>query len=310
MEASISLKNVTKRYATRQALKRISFGVEKGSIFCVAGPSGAGKSTLLEILTTQIRPDDGVIYIHGLNLAESPEKVRMLSGYMPDCNTLNYDATVYENLRLHGLLHGLKPETTASRVMRYLDRFQLLEFAHEMPENLSAGLQRRVVFTRAVMHHPEILYLDEPFAGVDYVTHKLMMDYLEEMHGNHTVFLSSRNLQQVEKIADRVVIMHAGEILTDGTPDKLKSDVQQHPHYRITFKTANPKYAELLKSLESVIRIEQAGRTCTLQLRSPADFANIVRQFQVDQIHNLQIISPDLSDVLFEFTDTREPEVL
>jgi len=298
MEASISLKNVSKQYGLRKALKQLSFGVEKNTIFCLVGPSGAGKTTLLKILTTLVRPDDGTIYIHGLNLNKRAAKIRSLSGYVPESNVLNPASTIFENLRIHGMLNGLPGEKASTRAMRYLDRFEMIDYAHDFPHELSHGMQRRALVARALVPQPEILYLDEPTTNVDYSTRQIIWDLLTEWRKRATIFVTSRNIHEAENYADRIMILADGEIIMDGTPESLRLDSSRPVEYTIRFRSENSQYKKVLESTDAVKMFRQDGRMFTIQLKEGYGLETVLRNFNDEQIEDFRVMRPPLNEIM------------
>ncbi|MBS1272541.1 MAG: putative multidrug ABC transporter ATP-binding protein YbhF [Candidatus Marinimicrobia bacterium] len=300
MEASISLKNVSKQYGLRKALKQVSFGVEKNTIFCLVGPSGAGKTTLLNVLTTLVRPDDGTIYIHGLNLKTRAAKIRAFTGYVPESNTLNPVSTIFENLRIHGILNGLPGDKASTRAMRQLDRFEMIDHAHDLPPELSYGMQRRALVARALVSQPEILYLDEPTANVDYPTRRLIWKVLNEWRDRATIFVTSRDIQEVEQHADRIMILADGDIIMDGAPESLRTDSARPVEYMLRFKSENVQYRKVLESAEAVKALEQNGRTFTLQLQDGYGLETVLRNFNDEQIEQFTVTKPSLNEIIMD----------
>ncbi|MCF7804919.1 MAG: ABC transporter ATP-binding protein [Candidatus Marinimicrobia bacterium] len=308
MEASISLNNVSKQFQLRKVLKQVSFGVEKGTIFYLAGPSGSGKTTLLKILTTLIRPDNGTIYIQGLNLETRSKKIRTLTGYVSEENTLNPELTVFENLRLHGVLSGLTQDVASTRAMRNLDRFHLVERAHDYPPELSYGMQRRVVVARAMLHRPEILFLDEPTTNVDPDTRDTIWRRLQEIRGETTIFITARDLDAAEEFADRIIILAEGEVVIDGTADSLRTDSPRITEYLIRFKSANPQYEKVLESIEAIASLEGTdGREFTLQLNPGYGLETVLRNFNDEQIEDFAIQEPSLNDIMMDLIRRKMP---
>lgn len=307
MEASISLKNVSKQYELRKALKHVSFGVEKGTIFGLVGPSGAGKTTLLQILTTLLRPDDGTVYIQGLNLETRAAKIRALTGYVPETNTLNPELTIFENLRLHGILSGLSQDLASTRAMRHLAKFDMVDRAHDLPRELSYGLQRRAVVARALVSHPQILYLDAPTATVDFETRTNIWKNLFELRGKTTIFFTSRDIRNAEQYADRIMILAEGEIIMDGSAESLRSDSYRTPAYSIQFKSDNPEYEKRLRSIVGVTDLSREGREYTLQLEPDTTLDSILRNFNPEQIERFSIHEPSLNEIMMDLIRKKRP---
>ncbi len=306
MEASIALKDVSKRYPNSAGLMRLSFGVETGTVFAVVGASGSGKSTLLRILTNLAKPDLGTIYIHGLNMDARSRQIRRMCGYVPDQNTLDAESTLYENFRTHGLLFGLSTKDAESEATSLLERFDLVDYAHEFPGTLSFGQLRLALFVRALIHRPKILYMDEPTANVDSLNKKKIWDYVSEKRGEMTFLFTTRDMQAAEEFADRILILHQGERVTLGTPQELRKAAFQAPKFSIRFKTVDQRYHELLESIPEVKHVAQHGRTYVITLLDSRDIAEVTKHLDFQQVENVSLRQPSLRDFLFDLTAAEE----
>ncbi|MEJ2049792.1 MAG: ABC transporter ATP-binding protein [Calditrichota bacterium] len=299
MEASIALKNITKRYNDTTILRQVSFGIEKGTVLCLVGPGGSGKTTLLRILTGITHPDDGAIYIQGMALSDHLKEIRKLYGYLPEDNGLNPNWTLFRNLRLHGILYGMTGRAATSRIMELCEQFQVLEHVHDFPDELSPSIIKRATFIRTILHDPPILYLDEPTTGTDYSTKKRIWGYIQNHIREKTVLVTLRDLAEAERYADRIVVMDDGRIVTDGTPEKLLEDAARSTEYILQFKSATPAQYQRLKALESVVDVEQEKNTFTLLLKDSGAFDNILQEFKND-IMDYQVKKLTLNEVFFE----------
>lgn len=307
MEASIALKEVSRRYGESGGLRRLSFGVEKGTVFAVVGPSGAGKSILLRILTTLTKPDSGTIYIHGLNMEARSRQIRQMCGYVPEQNTLDPDSTLYENFRTHGLLFGLSSKVAESQSKQLLERFSLAEYAHELPEVLSYGQLRQALFARALIHQPKILYMDEPVANVDSITQRNIWDFINEKRGKMTFLFTTRDMHTAEEFADRILILHQGNRITLGTPQEIRQAAFHASQFTIRFKSVNPEFFSILENIREVKHIEQHGRTYVITLIDPREIAEVTKHLDFRQVEQVSVREPSLRDFLFHLTEATEP---
>ncbi len=306
MEASIALKNVAKGYTNRRVLSDISFGVETGTIFCIAGTSGSGKTTLAHILATLIQPDIGTVYVKGMQMDENIRTIRKLFGFLPEKNTLNPENTVFENLRIHGILAGMTRAEAVERANALLERFELTDHAQDFPETLSYSMRRRVAFIRAIMPKPEILLLDEPTTNVDFYTRKLLWEYLREKRGEMTVFLTARAVHDAEKYADRIMILDEGRIVIDGEPEKLRLDAEQGTFYNLVFHTEDPKYRQALEQNSNVEFLRQEGNSFLFRLQRSSEILPIIHSFGADEIQHFSVKELTLNDFLVELSEKEQ----
>jgi len=302
MEASIALKDISKRYPSGPALDSVTFGVERHTIFGIVGPAGAGKSTLLQILTTLITSDTGTVFIHGIPLHEQPGYIRSLSGYVPEQEMLNPDGTVFENLKLHGLLYGLSPQKATVRSRKLLEQFDLLEYAHDFPDSLPVSLRRLVSFARALVSDPDLLYLDEPVMRSDYRTRSLIWEYLHTQAGDKTVCFTTMSISEAEEHADRYIVLHQGRVLTDRLHEDIRNIIQRDTEYLLEFHPPHRRPKELLRDMEGVIALEEWDSRVSFHLERATDFLEVIRKIGVDTIRDLRVKEPDLNRIILDLT--------
>lgn len=218
---SIQVENVTKFYGTQQALKGITFTVNKGEIVGFLGPNGAGKSTLMKILTTYINADEGKASVNGNDVNENQKAVQQSVGYLPEHNPLYLDLYVREYLEFNADVY----KVAKSRIEEVIQLTGLSAESHKKIGQLSKGYRQRVGLATALLHNPDVLILDEPTTGLDPNQLVEIRNVIKNVGKNKTVFLSTHIMQEVEAICDRVIIINNGKIVTDKKLDKLVSDI-------------------------------------------------------------------------------------
>lgn len=308
MEASIALKEITKRYHFGNALNQVSLGVERGTRFGIVGPSGAGKSTLLEILATLVKPDSGTVFIHGMPLHENSKQVREISGYVPEQATLNPRGTVFENLRTHGILYGLTSKRSAVRARQLLDRFGLREHAQDFPGMLSPSQRRLLVFCRAILPQPELLYMDETTTLVDYPTSSLIWEELYRQDDGMTVCFATKSVSEAEKYADRYVVLHRGKVLTDRLHEDIRHLIQRDTEYYLRLSPPSGRTKALLESISTVYALEMDGDQMKFHLERSSDFLAVIDKIGHEAIEDMRVIEPDLNRIILDFTREEFPE--
>ncbi len=215
-----------KRSTVRQALCGVTFHVDEGEIFGILGPNGGGKTTLFRILSTCLVPSGGTARIADRDVRESPHQVRQCIGVVFQSPSLDRKLTVSENLRHQGHLYGIIGATLRDRIAEILTRVNLQDRSHELVENLSGGLQRRVEIAKGLLHNPRVLLLDEPSTGLDPGARNDVWSYLKELKEQQgvTSLVTTHLMEEAEK-CDRLVILHRGEIVAMGTPEELTSEI-------------------------------------------------------------------------------------
>lgn len=208
---SIKVENLSKFYGTQQALKNVSFSIEKGEIVGFLGPNGAGKSTLMKILTTYIDANEGIAFVNGFDVKTQQKNVQQSIGYLPEHNPLYLDLYVKEYLEFNADVYKI----AKSRIDEVIQLTGLTPESHKKIGQLSKGYRQRVGLATALLHNPEVLILDEPTTGLDPNQLSEIRDLIKNIGKEKTVFLSTHIMQEVEAICDRVIIIKHGEIVAD-----------------------------------------------------------------------------------------------
>ena len=218
----IEARELTKWYGPTLAVDAISFGVERGQVVGFLGPNGAGKSTTLRILTGFLPPTRGTATIAGHDVLTDADAARDAIGYLPESNPLYPEMRVEEYLHFHGRLHAMPRKDRVRRIGEVCERCGLAHNRRRVIGQLSKGNRQRVGLAQALLHEPEVLILDEPTAGLDPNQIGGFRELVRELAGKHTVLLSTHILPEVERTADRVLIIARGKIVAEGTPDELR----------------------------------------------------------------------------------------
>jgi ABC-2 type transport system ATP-binding protein len=215
----IEIKNLSKKFKDLKALDDISFDVKRGEFFAFLGPNGAGKSTTIKILTTLLSPTSGSIYINGFNILEEKNKVRESFGIVFQDQSLDVELTAYENMYFHAVLYKIPKPERKQKIKELLEMVELWDNRNKIVKKYSGGMKRRLEIARGLLHHPKILFLDEPTLGLDPQTRRHIWSYISKLNKkeNITIFFSTHYMDEVEKIADRVAIIDSGKIVSQGT---------------------------------------------------------------------------------------------
>lgn len=213
---------LTKRFGHFTAVDRVSFQAYPGEILGLLGENGAGKTTTMRILATLLAPTAGTATVNGKDLRKEPEAVRAQLGVLFEGGV--YDRlTVRENIRYFGRLYGVPAEQLERRIDELLRRFQMEEYADRRAAWLSKGMKQKVALARILVHEPPVLILDEPTSGLDVTSARLVHEFILECRGQgKTVIISSHNMAEVEKLCDRICVIHRGRIVLEGTIEALR----------------------------------------------------------------------------------------
>ncbi len=307
--AIISTKGLTKRFGSLTAVDHIDLRIEEGEIFGFLGPNGAGKTTTINMLTTLLKPDEGVAIVAGYDVTKQPNKVRENIGIIFQDMTVDRNLTAYENLYIHAKIYGIKPSYIKQRIKEVLEFVELTQWEHVILKNFSGGMIRRLEIARGLMHLPNILFMDEPTLGLDPQTRAHIWEYIEKLRreAKITIFLTTHYMDEAERLCDRVAIIDHGKIIALGTPEELIESIGGEV---VTVKTEKPHEAkrlvELLNTNGAVID-SQLVRGSILKLTVKNASKTLPEIFDAAYTNNIRIAQisyskPTLEDVFLKLT--------
>lgn len=217
-------KSLTRKFGSLVAVNDLNIAVTKNIIFGLIGLNGAGKSTLIKMLTTLLDPTSGDAFINNVSIVDKPNKIRELIGYVPQLISADGSLTGYENLKLFACLYHIPKKEQRARIQEALELMDLTQVAKRLVNTYSGGMIRRLEVVLAMLHRPEVLFLDEPTTGLDVIARNHLWDYLKAAHAkyNMTIFLTTHDMEEAEKLCDQVAIMDQGKIVVTGSPHELK----------------------------------------------------------------------------------------
>lgn len=220
MEKSISINDVTKNYGSICALDNVSFEVEKGELFGLIGPDGAGKTTLFRILTTLLVPDSGTATVEGLDVIKDYKRIRSIVGYVPGRFSLYQDLSVEENLEFFASIFGVDVKDNYDIIAPIYS--QIEPFAKRRAGKLSGGMKQKLALSCALIHRPQVLFLDEPTTGVDAVSRSEFWDMLAGLKQYGISILVSTPYMDEAGRCDRIALINEGKVLKIDTPENIK----------------------------------------------------------------------------------------
>jgi ABC-2 type transport system ATP-binding protein len=219
----VSISNLRKNYGTLQALKGISFEIEKGEFFGLLGPNGAGKTTIISILSSLAVADEGSIQLAGFDLKENPNDCKKTIGVVPQEIALYNELSAYENLLFWGSLYRVPKDQLKSSIDQMLLLFGLSDRRLDKVKTYSGGMKRRINIAASLLHQPSILFMDEPTVGIDPQSRNMIFEVVEKLHGEGmTIVYTTHYMEEAERLCDRIAIMDHGQIIGTGTVDELK----------------------------------------------------------------------------------------
>jgi ABC-2 type transport system ATP-binding protein len=251
-----------KKRAEIIALDGLSLDISAGEVFGLLGPNGAGKSTTVGILTTRVRPTGGQAWIGEHDVWKQQVAVKRLIGVVAQRPNLDFSLTAREILLFHGAYFGLDAEERAKRAETLFERFKLRDRADQMVRGFSGGMMQRLSIARAMMHDPQVLFLDEPSAGLDPQTKLLLWEIIREYNQTgKTILLTTHNMEEADALCDRLAIIDHGKNIALGTPRELKSSVPGGFLLRLRFGQHSPDLLQRLQSLAGVREVRSSDDT-------------------------------------------------
>lgn len=311
---AIYAENLTKDFGRFRAVDHVHFQVPRGQIFGFLGPNGSGKTTTIRVLLGLLRPSDGHAYVLGHDVARETEKVRPRVGYMSQRFSLYDDLTVVENLRFYGRTYGLKGELLQER-MRFVVRMaDLTGRERERTKNLSGGWRQRLALGAAILHEPELVFLDEPTAGVDPVSRRAFWNLLYELAGTGTtIFVTTHYMDEAEH-CEALAFIHNGSIIARGSPERIKETMMRGQVLEVspddpTAAMAMLRAAHAEGVLAGVEEIALYGSQLHVIAASVAQYeetiGSILRENNVEP-GPMTVIAPSLEDVFISCIRTEE----
>lgn len=225
MEEAIKTSNLTKQYKDVCAVENLNLSVQAGEIFGFLGPNGAGKTTTIRALTGLTKPTSGFIYVSGFDVEREPEKVKRVIGVVQQHLTFDLDLNLRENMDLHARLHHIGVDERRQRISELLEFVGLTRQSEKMVDDLSGGMKKAAMIARALLHKPQVLFLDEPTVGLDVQVRRRMWDLIRSLsRGGTTIFLTTHYIEEAEALCQRVGIVNKGHLIALGSPTALRKE--------------------------------------------------------------------------------------
>jgi len=299
----IAVSGLRKAYGDKAVLDGINLDVHAGTVFSLLGPNGAGKTTTVNVLTTLIKADSGTVRVAGHDIATEADAVRAVIGVTGQFAAVDDLLTGEENLQLMADLHHLRAAEGKQVVASLLERFDLAESAQKMAATYSGGMRRKLDLAMTLVTRPQIIFLDEPTAGLDPRSRRALWDIVRELVADGvTVFLTTQYLEEADQLADRIAVLDQGHLVAEGTPDELKRQVPGS-HVRLRFSDG-----VALNAAARILNDSTAGdEALTLQVPSDSGvkslraLLNRLDEHSID-VDEFSVHTPDLDDVFLALT--------
>ena len=301
-EPVIEVKGLYKNYGAVEALRGVDFSVEQGEVFGLLGPNGAGKTTTVEILEGMRTPDRGLARVCGIDPEKSGNRFKEMIGAVLQSTSLPDKVRVKEAIELFAKFYSVRANTDD-----LLKRFQLDEKRDAFYSQLSGGQKQRLALALALVNNPQVIFLDEPTAGLDPQVRREIYDIIEELkREKKTVLLTTHYIEEAERLCDRVAIIDYGRVIKTGTPRELKHTSAGTT--RIEVRLARPVSDGVLAGLDGVADCREFDGTYVMHsTRAPHTIVALVKELesQSNELQSLEMFSPSLEDVFIELTGRR-----
>jgi len=305
-EYAIIAEGLRKRYGDFEAVRGVSFRVERGEVYGLLGPNGAGKTTTMGMLVTLIKPSGGSATVAGFDIVREPWEVRKRIGVVFQEPTIDRDLTAWENLYIHGRIYGLSREEIRRRARELMELVGLEKVMDKPLRSYSGGMIRRFEIARALLTDPEVLFMDEPTVGLDPQARSRVWDVIRRLKKlGVTVFLTTHYMEEAEALCDRVAIIDYGRIIAEGSPEELKSKVGGDTVQLVTCCESEARRLAGLLSGEGRVRLSEDGRTVILVTRdAPSKIPGILEKASKAGVRILEVryTRPSLNDVFLLLT--------
>lgn len=289
------------------AVDGLNLSVGDGEFFGLLGPNGAGKSTTIGMLTTRVVPTSGTAVVAGVDVVAQPALARTRLSAVTQTNTLDRSLDVFDNLYFHGRYFGLTRVESRRRAHTLIDRFRLEEKAHARVESLSGGLAQRVQIARALLHEPQVLFLDEPTAGLDPQARLALWDTLRDLHGSgQTILLTTHYMEEADELCQRVAIIDHGHLLALDSPQRLKQQVGAQRIVNLTLaRPDGGAVRSAIEALAGIAAVEGDGRSLHVFAATAAGIVGrvVTAVSNADaELTDLSVIEPSLEAVYLKLT--------
>jgi len=273
----IQLRSVSKSYGNIEAVKDVSFSIDKGEIFGILGPNGAGKSTIVNILNTLVRPDKGDVIIDGVNIKDDGDTIKLIMGVVPQEIALYEELSALENLMFWGGLYDIPKSVLRENADKTLDLVDLSYRKDDRIKTFSGGMKRRINIACSLLHNPRILVLDEPTVGVDPQNRNHIFDVIERLNNEGmTIIYTTHYMEEAERFCDKIAVMDVGRIIALGTLKELREISDAKDLLTIKLADFNNEIISGIGSAIPLIRFDSTTKTLEIDCENISNEISII----------------------------------
>jgi len=298
VEASVTLKNVSKHYQRKYALSGLTLGIEKGSVFAVIGRSGAGKSVLMRLLSTLGIPDKGAIYIQGKSTSEYRQETATLVGYLPEHDMHDPWKSGWENLDHRADLLGLDRTHVKEVLDPWIREFDMQAELPKCPVSYSKGKKRCLDLLQVLMSDSPILILDEPTQALDHASRNALFRYLLRVRGEKTIIVASNRFTEMQALADRWVVLHRGQIRFDGTREQMIEQMEIPFVGEVELSEVDEELLAMLRRSHHLQEIKTYGKLLKFSVQGYREFQTIIAKLDPGKVISIRGDSACMDDFL------------
>ena len=307
----IRIQDLSKIFRNKQeviAVDHVSFTVRRGEIFGLLGPNGAGKSTLIRILTTLMQPTSGTACVDRYTIGAADSSIRSIIGVCPQNSTLDIELSAYDNLDFYGNLLNVDETLLRDRIWELLEMVDLSDRADMQVKTFSGGMRRKLEIVRAFLHHPLILFLDEPTIGLDPESRREVWQQISRLNTEKTtIILTTHYMDEAEKLCDRIAFMNRGKLIALDTPENLKRVIPTGELLEIGFASLDDAVIPMIRDIEEVRSVEVQDQILKISVSNGSKVLPVVlaalERFSV-AVLSISIRAPSLEDVFIYLTGT------
>jgi ABC-2 type transport system ATP-binding protein len=299
-------KTFREKNRTVTAVNDVTFEVRRGEIFGLLGPNGAGKSTLIRMLTTLLHPTSGTACVDTYDIIKAPEKIRSIIGVCPQNSTLDIELTAYDNLEFYGKLVNVDDSILDARIWELLKMAELADRAHMKVQTFSGGMRRKLEIVRAFIHHPLILFLDEPTIGLDPEARHEVWQQIEKLNEEKTtIILTTHYMDEAEKLCNRIAFVDKGRLIALDILENLKQLIPAGDLIEIGFERMDERILSVIRETALINSVEVKGKRVIISAKNGSkvlpEIVVVFEKFSV-LMTSISIRSPSLEDVFIHLT--------
>jgi daunorubicin resistance ABC transporter ATP-binding subunit len=302
---AIEIVDLCKNFGSFKAVDHLSLTVRQGEIFGLLGPNGSGKTTTINMISGLTVPASGEVRVLGQDVRRNARKVRQILGAVPQETALYEELTAWANMDFHADIFGIPLKEKKERITKVLQLVQLLDRKDSRVGTFSGGMKRRLALGRALLHNPQLVYLDEPTLGVDVQARRVIWDYILSLRDQgKTILITTNYLEEAQALCERVAIIDHGKLIAVDTPDNLK---QTYGGSVIQLETAQPvESLSDIRAIQGVQEVQQEGTHLTITTQGTT---NIVPQIltiisQKGELRDITVREPNLDEIFLRLTET------